>query len=101
MSFEGNEIQVKQHFCNPESIMSYDETLLDEEETVWVGSLAVTKAPNTENLKEMVPNEYHEFMELFREPLVQELSPHRTFDYQILIKEGKEVPFGPIYHLSE
>jgi hypothetical protein len=34
MSFEGNEIQVKQHICDPESIVSYDETLLDEEETV-------------------------------------------------------------------
>jgi hypothetical protein len=32
--FEGNEIQVKQHFCDPESIISYDETLLDEEEMV-------------------------------------------------------------------
>jgi hypothetical protein len=34
MSFEGNEIQVKQHLCDPESIVSYDETLLDDEETV-------------------------------------------------------------------
>jgi hypothetical protein len=34
MSFEGNGIQVKQHICNPEFIISYDETLLDEEEMV-------------------------------------------------------------------
>jgi hypothetical protein len=34
MSFEGNEIQVKQHLCNPESIISFDETLLNDEETV-------------------------------------------------------------------
>jgi site-specific recombinase XerC len=33
--------------------------------------------------------------------LAQELPPHRTFDHQIQIKEEKEVPFGPIYHLSE
>jgi hypothetical protein len=39
MSFKGNEIQVKQHLCDPESIISYDETLLDEEEMVWIGSL--------------------------------------------------------------
>jgi hypothetical protein len=34
ISFKGNEIQVKQHIWDPESIVSYDETLLDEEETV-------------------------------------------------------------------
>jgi hypothetical protein len=101
MSFEGNEIHVKQHLCDPESIISYDETLLDGEEMVWVGSLTATKAPDTKQLKEVVQEEYHEFMDLFGEPLTQELPPHRTFDYQIQIKEGKEVPFGPIYHLSE
>jgi hypothetical protein len=76
MSFKGNEIQVKQHFCDPESIISYDETILDEKETVWVGSLTATKAPETEQLKEVVPEEYHQFMELFGEPLAQELPPH-------------------------
>jgi hypothetical protein len=39
MSFEGNGIQVKQYIYNPKSIISYDVTLLDEEDTVWVGSL--------------------------------------------------------------
>jgi hypothetical protein len=96
-----NEIQVKQHYCDPELIISYDETLLDGEEMVWVGSLAATKAPDTKELKKVVPDEYHGFMELFGEPLAQELPPHRTFDHQIRIKEGKEVPFGPIYYLSE
>jgi hypothetical protein len=100
MSFEGNEIQVKQHHCDPESIVSYDETLLDNEETVWIGSLTPTKAPDTEQIKEIVPGEYHEYIDLFGEPMEQELPPHRTFDHQIPIKEGKEVPFGPIYHLS-
>jgi hypothetical protein len=38
MSFEGNEIQVKQHICNAESIILYDETVLDDEEAVWIGS---------------------------------------------------------------
>jgi hypothetical protein len=42
MSFEGNEIQVKQHLCDPESIISYNETLLDDEEVVWIGSLTAT-----------------------------------------------------------
>jgi hypothetical protein len=39
-------------------------------------------------------------MRLFGEPLAEELPPHQTFDHQIRIKEGKEVPFGSIYYLS-
>jgi hypothetical protein len=34
ISFRGNEIQVQQHICDPESIVSYDEILLDEEKVV-------------------------------------------------------------------
>jgi hypothetical protein len=99
--FKGNEIQVKQRFYDPESIISCDETLLDDDKMVWIGSLTATKAPDPDKLKELVSEEYHEFMDLFGKPLAQELPPHRTIDYQIRIKEGKEVQFGPIYHLSE
>ena len=83
MSFEGNMVQVKQHHRDPESIISYDETLLDKEEAVWVGSLTATKAPEIEELKELFPEEYHQFMNLFGEHLAQKLPPHRTFDHQI------------------
>jgi hypothetical protein len=76
MSFEGNEIQVKQHLCDPESIISYDETVLDDEETVWIGSLTATQAPNMEQIKEIVLEEYHDYLKLFGEPLAQELPPH-------------------------
>jgi hypothetical protein len=34
MSFKGNNIQVKPHICDPESIISHNETLLDDEEVV-------------------------------------------------------------------
>jgi hypothetical protein len=74
---------VKKHICDPESIISYDKTLLDDKETVWIGSLTATKAPNMNELKEMVPEEYHEFMNLFGEPLAQELPSYRTFNHQI------------------
>jgi hypothetical protein len=98
MSFKGNEIQVKQHICNPESIVSYDETVLDDKEMVWIRSLITTKAPEIDQLMNLVPEEYHKFIDLFGEHLAQELPPRRTFDHQISIKDGKEVPFGLIYH---
>jgi hypothetical protein len=31
MQFKGNGIQVQQYICNPESIISYDESVLDED----------------------------------------------------------------------
>jgi hypothetical protein len=65
MSFEGNEIQVKQHIYDPESIISYDETLLEDENMVGIGLLTATQALNMNELKNMVPNKYHEFMDLF------------------------------------
>jgi hypothetical protein len=67
MSFEENEIQVKQQICDPESIISYDETVLDEEEVVWIASLTATKAPDFDELTEMVLEEYHKFIALFGE----------------------------------
>jgi hypothetical protein len=82
IGFEGNEIQVKQDICDPESIVSYDETILDDEEVLLIGPLTATQALNSDELKELVPSEYHRFMNLFGEPLAQELPSHQSFDHQ-------------------
>jgi hypothetical protein len=83
ISFEGNKIQGKQHLCDSESIILYNETILDKEEVVWIGSLTVTKAPNSEKLEKVVREAYYKFINLFGEPPTQELPPHQTFDHQI------------------
>jgi hypothetical protein len=101
MSFEANQIQVKTHIYDLVSTMSYDETILDKEGALWIEPLTARSVPKLTKLEAMVLNEYHLFMNLFRQPLVQEFPPHHSFDYQIRIKEGKEIPFAPIYHLSE
>jgi hypothetical protein len=81
MSFEGNEIHVKQHICNPESIISYDEMVLDDEGVVWIGLLTTTNTPEKKELETIVPEEYDLFMNLFGEPVVQELPSYRLFDH--------------------
>jgi hypothetical protein len=101
MSFKRYMIPVQKHICDPELIISYDETLLDDEEMVWGKSLSATKAPNMDPLMNLVPHESYQFMDLFGEPLAEELPPHQTFNPEIRIKEGKDIPFGPIYYLSE
>jgi hypothetical protein len=45
ISFEGNQIQVKKHICDPELIVSYDKTVLDDEGIVWIGSFIATQVP--------------------------------------------------------
>ena len=57
--------------------------------------------PETEGLKEIIPHEYHDFLHLFGEKLAAKLPDHRKFDHTIEILPGKEVPFRPIYPLSE
>jgi hypothetical protein len=83
MCFDGNEIQVKQDICNPESIISYDENVLDDKGVVWRGLLMATQAPDEQQLIRLVSEEYHSFMNLFGEPLEQELCVHQTFNHWI------------------
>jgi hypothetical protein len=63
--------------------------------------LTATKASVMNELKNMLSEEYSKIMNLFGEPMAQEASPHWTFNYQIQIKKGKELPFSLIYRLSE
>ena len=54
-----------------------------------------------QGLKKIIPHEYHNFLHLFGEKLGAKLPDHRKFDHAIEILPGKEVPFRPIYPLSE
>jgi hypothetical protein len=45
-----------------------------------------------------IPKEYYEFINMFyKEMSIEALLKHRKWDYIILIKEGKTVPFLLIY----
>ena len=101
MSFEENAIRVHQHICQPHEEIIYDETLLEDEEAMVIGSMTYFAPPETEAHKEIIPQEYHDFLHLFGEKLAAKLPDHRKFDHSIEILPGKEVHFGPIYPLSE
>ena len=101
MSFENDDIRVHQHPCQMEDEISYDETVLEDEEAMVIGSMTYFAPPETKELKKIIPADYHDFLHLFREKLAAELPRHRKFDHAIEILPGKEVPFGPIYPLSE
>jgi hypothetical protein len=49
----------------------------------------------------MVPAEFHEFLPLFDKIVADRLPPHRgEYDHKIMLKDGFEPPFGPLYSLS-
>ncbi|SPC66568.1 uncharacterized protein UHOD_12259 [Ustilago sp. UG-2017b] len=52
-------------------------------------------------LSDIIPPEYHQYLDVFSRVEADKLPPHRTYDHQIPLEEGKSPPFGPIYSLSE
>ena len=47
-----------------------------------------------------IPEEYHEFAEVFSKAKADTLAPHRPYDLKINLEEGSNPPFGPIYSMS-
>src|SRR5271169_1965960 len=59
-----------------------------------------SKDAEGKNIKELLPEEYHDFLPLFSEAIANQLPPHRSYDHEIPLKEGFTPPFGPLYSLS-
>lgn len=51
--------------------------------------------------QDIVPLEYHSFLDVFSKAKADTLPPHRPFDHHIPLEEGKQPPWGPVYSLSE
>jgi hypothetical protein len=73
------------------TIYEIDKALKDESE------------PETEEdkIRQLVPEEYHEFLPLFNKAVADVLPPHRSYDHRILLKENFDPPFGPLYSMSK
>ena len=55
-----------------------------------------------ESLRNQIPPEYHDFLDVFSKSKADKLPDHNpTYDHHINLEEGKQPPFGPIYSLSE
>ncbi|SPC63566.1 related to transposon-encoded proteins with TYA, reverse transcriptase, integrase domains in various combinations [Ustilago sp. UG-2017b] len=48
-------------------------------------------------LSDIIPPEYHQYLDVFSRVRADKLPPHRTYDHHIPLEEGKSPPFGPIY----
>ena len=52
-------------------------------------------------LRNQVPKEYHEYLEVFSKELADQLPPRRYIDHEIPLEFGKRPHFGPLYNLSQ
>ena len=50
--------------------------------------------------EKIVPQDYHEYLDLFSEEEAKELPQHRIYDHTIPLIDGKQPPFGPLYAMS-
>jgi len=53
-----------------------------------------------EDLKDLVPPEYHEHLNLFKASSAKKVPPHRPYDHRIELEPGFQPPFGPLYGCS-
>lgn len=60
-----------------------------------------TATLNSQDDSAGVPEEYHEYLDVFSKKKADQLPPHWPFDHRITLEDGKTPPFGPIYPLSE
>ncbi|KAH0605690.1 uncharacterized protein H6S33_004912 [Morchella sextelata] len=57
---------------------------------------------STVNIEQLVPKNFHHRLHMFKEYDASILPPHRlSHDIEIVLKEGKRSPYGPIYGLSQ
>jgi transposase InsO family protein len=49
---------------------------------------------------EGLPPEFREFADVFSPKEAERLPPHRSYDHDIRVQEGKALPFGPLYPMS-
>ena len=48
-----------------------------------------------------LPEEYHDFVDVFSKSKAGKLADHRPYDLKITLDEGTVPPFSPIYSLSQ
>ena len=60
-------------------------------------NLAINSLRMREEWKSLIPDKYHEFIDLFSEKATEKLPPHQPHDHLIPLLEGKSPPYCPLY----
>lgn len=54
----------------------------------------------SKDIREEIPEQYHQFLKVFGAEEFKELPPHRKYDIAINLVEGATLPTGPIYSMT-
>ncbi|KAJ1019361.1 hypothetical protein NDA13_006277 [Ustilago tritici] len=69
--------------------------------TTTTSPAATTALAYNTDLPNIIPPEYHQYLDMFSKVEADKLPPHHTYNHQIPLEEVKTLPLGPIYSLSE
>lgn len=58
------------------------------------------KKAQEEDPVDLLPEEFKDFVDVFSPKEAERLPPHRSYDHDIKLLEGKTLPFGPLYAMS-
>jgi len=81
------------------SLFEWDDTVAYDEEGQYVGRIEREGEGRVQ--LQTLPKPCWLYKELFEEKKAKMLAPRRTFDHPINLKDGAELPCGPIYLMSE
>ena len=68
---------------------------------LYVSSLSDSDSPSSDPDLSNIPEEYHDFADVFSKAKSDKLPEHRPYDLKINLDEGTEPPLGTMYSLSQ
>jgi len=80
--------------------VEWDEDVLNDPNAVVIGRIERIDEEKV-TIIDRVPDQYHDYADLFRPSTAEKLAPRRTFDHVIDLKPDTQPPWGPIYPLSQ
>ena len=83
--------------------IEYDDTVAYfDKEQKWVGAIGTLRMNDEEEMdiqmSREIPWQYRDYRSVYNGQYSDELPPHRPFDHDIDMVEGKEQPWGPTMH---
>jgi hypothetical protein len=68
--------------------------------SISIPQIASAKLTESVSASNELPSEFQEFTKVFGEEFFTKLPPHQPYHCSIPLKEGEEVPYGPIYPMT-
>jgi len=80
--------------------VEWDEDVLNDANPVVIGRIERIVEEKV-TIIDRLPDQYHDYQDLFKPSTAEKLAPHRTFDHAIDLKPDTQPPWGPISALSQ